>query len=432
MSRKQLNIGLFGFGTVAGGLYQALEITHDLGIHIRKIVVKNREKPRTIPASRFSYDPDDILLDPEINVVVELIDDADAAFVIVKKALSMGKAVVTANKKLVAEHLTELMQLQQLHEVPLLYEAACCASIPVVRNLEEYYDHDLLRSIQGIVNGSTNYILSAMYDHNQSFADALKAAQEKGFAESDPRLDVEGFDAKYKLVLLLLHAFGIVTRPEEIWNIGIQHIEKTDARYAREKGLKIKLLAQARKINNRLITFVAPQFVSSQNKLYFTNEEYNGLLVESFFADKQFLEGKGAGAFPTASAVLSDLSALRYDYRYEYKKTRNRPNIKIEDRVPVKVYVRYSDSENPFKDFIRVEEQFMSKGNHYLIGIIRLDKLRKADWLDRCSVIFTEDAFEPIENPPFHDAIWSGLPLERNPDEAFRDEALTWSNTKEV
>jgi homoserine dehydrogenase len=399
MSRKHLTIGLFGFGTVGKGLFDALQITRDLRIDIKKIVVKSKNKPRALPEAFFSYDKWDILNDPDINVVVELIDDADAAFEIVSAALGSGKAVVTANKKLVAEHLDELIELQNQHNVPLLYEAACCASLPIIRNLEEYYDNDLLRSVQGIVNGSTNYILSRIFDQGWAYQEALRVAQEKGFAESDPRLDVEGFDAKYKLILLLLHAFGTKARPDDIWNLGIQRIGDLDARYAREKGLRIKLVAQARKLNDHLVSFVAPQFVSAQSKLYFTNDEYNGVLVESFFADKQFIEGKGAGAFPTASAVLSDLSALTYDYRYEYKKIRTGSSLKLTSAVPIRVFVSYPAGTYPAADFDQIQEQYIRQGEQYIIGIIQLDRLINAPWLHQVSVILTEDALDHLADP---------------------------------
>ena len=139
-----------------------------------------------------------------------MIDDADAAYEIVKTALQNGKAVVTANKKMIAEHFEELLQLQKEYNVPLLYEAACCASIPIIRNLEEYYDNDLLESVEGIVNGSTNYILSKTVDENLSYAEALRQAQEKGYAESNPVMDTGGFDAKYKLLILIAHALSLI------------------------------------------------------------------------------------------------------------------------------------------------------------------------------------------------------------------------------
>jgi homoserine dehydrogenase len=164
VSRKKLTVGLFGFGCVGYGLYEVLEKTAGLKANIKWICVKDKNKSRQIPMNRFTFDADDILNDDEINTVVELIDDADAAFEIVKAALKKGKAVVTANKKMIADHFTELLQLQKQYDVPLLYEAACCASIPIIRNLEEYYDNDLLESIEGIVNGSTNYILTKTSD----------------------------------------------------------------------------------------------------------------------------------------------------------------------------------------------------------------------------------------------------------------------------
>jgi homoserine dehydrogenase len=152
-------------------------------------------------------------------VVVELIDDADAAYEIVTTALKKGKAVVSANKKLIAEHFEELYELQQKYNVPFLYEAAVCGSIPIIRNLEEYYNNDFLQSIQGIVNGSTNYILTKTFQDNLSFDEALKEAQEKGYAESNPILDTGGFDARSKLQILLAHSFGIKTVPEDVFNV---------------------------------------------------------------------------------------------------------------------------------------------------------------------------------------------------------------------
>jgi homoserine dehydrogenase len=397
-SRKQLTIGLFGFGTVGKGLYDALKLSSGLQVKIKKIAVKDHDKPRALPASYFTYDHNELLNDPEINVIVELIDDSEAAYTIVKAAMKSGKAVVTANKKLVAERLEELIALQQQYDVPLLYEAACCASLPVIRNLEEYYDNDLLQSVQGIVNGSTNYILTKIFAEGLSYSTALKEAQEKGFAESDPRLDVEGFDAKYKLVLLLLHAFGIKAHPDQIWNLGIQHIGELESRYAREKGLKIKLVAQARKINNRIVAFVSPQFVGPTSKLFYTNYEFNGLLVESFFADTQFIEGKGAGAFPTASAVLSDLSALTYDYRYEYKKVKSAGDLKLSNEALAEIFVRYSPNKKPTEtDFESISERYERGDERYFIGTIALETLINASWLNDVSVVFVENGISELE-----------------------------------
>src|SRR5690606_14692645 len=159
---------------------------------IKKVCIKHPDKKRKAPLSLFTVDKDELLYDEEINVIVEVIDDADAAFEIVRTALKNGKAVVSASKKMIAEHLAEILQLQQETGLPFLYESAACASIPVIRNLEEYYDNDLLHSIKAIVNGSTNFILTRIFDDQLEFDEALQLAQELGFAESDPKLDIEG------------------------------------------------------------------------------------------------------------------------------------------------------------------------------------------------------------------------------------------------
>ena len=209
-THKQLNIGLFGFGVVGEGLFKVLQQTPSLKATIKKICIKNANKQRNAPDDLFTTDKNILLNDENINVIVEVIDDANAAFEIVSTALKNGKAVVSASKKMIAEHLTEILQLQLETEQPFLCESAACASIPVIRNLEEYYDNDLLHSIKAIVNGSTNFILTKIIEENLSFNDALLLAQQLGFAESNPKLDVEGYDAVNKWSILLNHAYGIV------------------------------------------------------------------------------------------------------------------------------------------------------------------------------------------------------------------------------
>src|SRR3982751_3286529 len=208
-THKKLTIGLFGFGVVGEGIFQVLQETPSLNATIKKVCIKHPEKKRNADPSLFTTNYSEILNDPDINLVVELIDDSEEAYKIVTSAFVNKKSVVSANKKLIAEHLAELIFLQQEHEVSFLYEAAVCGSIPIIRNLEEYYDNDLLQSISGIVNGSTNYILTKIGE-GLSYKEALQKAQQLGFAESDPRLDVEGFDAANKLTILLAHAYGII------------------------------------------------------------------------------------------------------------------------------------------------------------------------------------------------------------------------------
>jgi homoserine dehydrogenase len=380
MSRNKLTIGLFGFGCVGYGLHEVLQKTPGFKATIKRICVKDRNKKRPLTDECFTFDKNDILNDDEINTVVELIDDADAAYEIVKSALQKGKAVVTANKKMIAEHLEELLQLQKQYNVPLLYEASSCASIPIIRNLEEYYDNDLLESLEGIVNGSTNYILTKTALENVSYEQALKDAQEKGYAESNPILDTGGFDAKYKLLILIAHAYGVVVKPDAIFNAGIDKLGDLELSYAREKGYKIKLVACAEKdADGKVTAFVLPKFVKKTDKLYSVDDVYNGVSIKSLFSDTQFFAGKGAGAYPTASAVLSDISALSYNYRYEYKKLNNDDTLKSESEIFLKIFLRYdlSQREETEKCFLQINESYFNSDSGFFVGVISLENIRK-------------------------------------------------------
>lgn len=401
-TNKQLNIGLFGFGVVGKGLYDVLHSTPTLQATIKKIVIKNAGKQRSIAAENFYTDANVILNDENINVVVELIDDADAAFEIVKTALQNGKAVVSANKKMIAEHFEELLQLQQENKTALLYEAACCASMPIVRNLEEYYDNDLLKSIRGIINGSTNFILTKILEEQLEFKAALSMAQQLGFAESNPKLDIGGFDAANKLSILLAHSFGVITKPTGFIFNGIENISLPDAIVAKEKKQSIKLVATAKKLDNgKLAAFVLPQFVTQADNLYHVQNEFNALTTESAFADEHFFKGKGAGAFPTASAVLSDISALGYNYKYEYKKIYHKTDTALSNDFYLKVFISTDDISKINKDdFEWVEEWHNEYKHNWLIGVIHAEKLYKTDWWkqDGVSLILCPDAIiETVE-----------------------------------
>ncbi|HEY4876971.1 MAG TPA: homoserine dehydrogenase [Puia sp.] len=381
-THKQLTIGLFGFGVVGEGLYKVLQQTPSLKATIKKVCIKNPNKKRDAPDELFTTDRNELLFDPEINVIVEVINESEPAFEIVSTALKNKKAVVSASKKMIAEHLPELLKLQQETGESFLYEAAACASIPVIRNLEEYYDNDLLHSIKAIVNGSTNFILTKMFEDKLDFHEALLLAQQLGFAESDPKLDVEGFDAVNKWAFLLTHAYGIIEHPKNIVFIGIQNILLSDALVAKEKNYDIKLVAQAKKlINGKVAAFVLPQFVNHDDHLAFVKNEYNGVVIESGFADKQFFYGKGAGSFPTASAVLSDLSALRYQYKYEYKKLYHHKPHELTNDFYIKAYVSFNDWKYiPKEKFEWIEEWHAHENRKYLIGVIHFKHLIENNW----------------------------------------------------
>ena len=388
MSTNKLCIGLFGFGVVGKGLYDVLHSTPTLQASVKKICIKNSHKKRSIPEENFTTDPNVLLDDDGINVIVELIDDSDAAFLFVKKALQEGKAVVSANKKMIAEHFEELYELQQKYQTPFLYEAACCASMPVIRNLEEYYDTDLLQSFRGIINGSTNFILTKIFQEGLEFNEALLLAKQLGFAESNPTLDIGGFDAANKLSILLAHSFGIIAKTDCFIFNGIENICLHDAIVAKEKKFGIKLVANAQKLTNgKLAAFVLPQFVTESDDLYHVHNEFNAITTESSFADKHFFKGKGAGAFPTASAVLSDISALRYKYKYEYKKIAHQTDTLLSNDYYLKVFVSIDDIAKVDKnDFEWIEEWHNEYSYSWLIGVVHAQKLFSTLWWKQAGV----------------------------------------------
>jgi homoserine dehydrogenase len=397
---SHLKIGLFGFGCVGSGLYQVLNQTNQLAAKIEKIVAKDPTKQREQTTVPILFDATEILNDPEINVVVELINDSNEAYEIVKESLKKGKHVVTANKKLIAERLDELIQLAKKYNVSLLYEGAVAGSIPIIRNLEEYYNNDMLTSIEGIVNGTTNYILTKA-NQGISYLEALSEAQEKGFAEADPTLDVDGFDPKYKLTILLKHAFGVSVPTDSLVNIGIRNIKPQDIQYANEKGLRIKLFASATKDENGISAFVAPHFIESSHSAYHVDDEFNAVVVQAAYADKQLFYGKGAGSFPTASAVLSDISALQFNYKYEYRKSTNEL-LDLSHEIELYVYLSSYEKEALKQiEFEEIDDLYISKGYCYKIGKIRLSEIRKIQWNDQKELtllIFSDSRNRKIKN----------------------------------
>ncbi|RZA00997.1 MAG: homoserine dehydrogenase [Sphingobacteriaceae bacterium] len=373
---KKLNIGLFGFGVVGQGLYDIIKTKH-LNLEIVKIAIKDNTKKRTLPAELFTTDRDEILNNPEINTIVELINDTEAAFDIVSRALKSGKNVVSASKKMIALHLEELIQIQHEYGTSLLYEGAVCGSIPIIRNLEEYYDNELLHSISGIFNGSSNYILSKGYIENMTYDNALKLAQDLGFAETDPISDVGGYDSKFKLIIACAHAYGVIVNPDEVLNIGIQNLGAFDLQYTKEKNLKVKLVPVAKELDEGHVTlFVLPKFVNDTEFLYNVEYEYNGVIVQAAFADQQFFFGKGAGGHPTGSAVLSDIAALRYDYQYEYKKAKESKGLNFTNNVELNIYLRYeNESLVDALKFIDIHERYYSGTSKFVIGRVNLQSL---------------------------------------------------------
>ena len=375
---QQLNIGIFGFGCVGQGLYFAIKNSTGFTTTIKKIVVKNKSKERSIDAHYFSFDKNDILNNDEINVVVELIDDADEAFKIVSAAIKKGKHVVTANKKMLGLHMEELLALKNEHNVSLLYEASACGSIPIIRTLEEYFDNEDLHSVSGIFNGTTNYILTKIINENISYEEALKNAQLKGFAESDPTSDVEGFDAMYKTIVLSLHAFGVILKPTDLLRFGITTLQPNDILYAKENGFSIKLVPTIKKLaDGKLAAYILPKFVAEENHLSKVENEFNAVLVEGLISGEQFFMGRGAGSLPTGAAVLSDISALSYGYAYDNKKLHQHNKPSFTNDVAIKVFVSSSNKELLHKMTLQnVEKNVEAADYFYKIGEINVGDLK--------------------------------------------------------
>jgi len=380
MTATELNIGLFGYGVVGQGVYDILNSITGLPASVKKICAKHPEKPRNIDASHFTFNADDILEDPSINMIVEVIDDAKAALEIVTKAMKNGKHVVTANKKMLAENMEYLIDLQKETGARLLYEAACCGSIPIIRNLEEYYDNDLLNSVEGIFNGSTNYILSRIFEHNKDYDIALKQAQDLGFAESNPHLDIIGYDALYKMIIAAVHAYGIIIDPKQVVTHGIQNISRHDIEYAKQRQAKFRHIAVAQKdAKNEVAVYVLPHLVTDNSVYFDVKNEDNCVVLQADFSQQQYFQGKGAGSHPTGSAVVSDISAQLYDYKYSYKKYNRSQNPTLSNSKTLEVYFRYfTESNLNYFKFDKILAKYTSKDYNYVIAKISLEGLLQA------------------------------------------------------
>ena len=322
---REVGIGVAGFGTVGGGVLSILrrhqrEIEARLGarIVVRKVALRDLEKERAVDVDQavLTTRIQDILDDPRIEVVVELIGGTGEAFEFVKGALERGKHVVTANKALLAARGEELFRLADDKGVDVYYEGAVCGGVPVIRTLREALASDRITSLHGIVNGTTNYILSAMAEKGEPLAKALAEAQRLGYAEADPTLDVSGGDAAQKLCVLAQLAFGVRVKPEEVLTEGILGLEPEDIAWGQKFGYALKLLAVARRVepedggDGAIEARVHPAFIPAGSLLAHVRGAFNAVLLRSDALGPSLLFGQGAGAMPTGSAVVSDIIDL--------------------------------------------------------------------------------------------------------------------------
>ena len=313
---KTVNVAIMGIGTVGGGTYEILTENHDLllktqGIDfkVKKVLDKDisRIKRFGIPESAFASSIDDILSDDDISIVVETMGGVEPAKTFIEKVLLSGKSIVTANKELIAKHWPSLEQAAKKGQAGLYFEASCVGGVPIIRALQEGLQANNIEKIIGIINGTTNYILTKMTEENMSYAAALKEAQNLGFAEFNPTADVDGFDASYKLSILSSLAFNTCIPITSVYREGITGITVEDIAAGKELGYVIKLLAIGKKNGTDVEVRVHPAFVPVSHPLASVGGSFNAVFVKGDFVDELMFYGRGAGARPTGSAIVSDI-----------------------------------------------------------------------------------------------------------------------------
>jgi len=312
---KPINVGLLGLGTVGGGTLTVLrrnaqEISRRAGREIRVVraAVRNLEKAKALAGDLpLTTDPFEVVDDPSIDIVVELIGGLEPARELVLRAIANGKHVVTANKHLVAKYGNEIFAAAQAKGVMVAFEAAVAGGIPIIKALREGLTANRIEWLAGIINGTSNFILTEMRDKGAAFEDVLKQAQELGYAEADPTFDIEGIDAAHKLTILSAIAFGIPMQFDRAYTEGISKLTREDVKYAEELGYRIKLLGIARRAENGIELRVHPTLIPERRLIANVDGAMNAVLVKGDAVGPTLYYGAGAGAEPTASAVIADL-----------------------------------------------------------------------------------------------------------------------------
>lgn len=315
MSERTVKAALLGVGTVGGGVYKLAESMRDemipkagANFEIVKILVKNLDRERPgIPRELLTDNWREIVEDPEIQVIIEVMGGIEPARTCILEALQAGKQVVTANKDLLAEHGQELMETAEAHSCDLQFEASVAGAIPIIRPLKQSLAGNHLTEVMGIVNGTTNYILSKMTDEGMDYQEALAKATELGYAEADPTADVEGYDAGRKIAIMACLAFNSRVTFSQVYTEGITQITARDIRYAQEFGYVIKLLGLARNTPGGIEVRVHPMLLPAEHPLATVKDSFNAVFVHGDALDDAMFMGRGAGEMPTASAVMGDI-----------------------------------------------------------------------------------------------------------------------------
>lgn len=359
---KKIKVGIIGFGTIGAGVIQALKSRRTLlkekcgmDISVSRICDKDIKSKRPVKVDKkiLTKSIGRVIYDPGIDIVVELVGGIHPARDIVMEALRNGKHVVTANKALLSEHGSAIFGLASDLGLGVGFEASVGGGIPIIRALKEGFVADKIELIYGIINGTSNFILSKMAEEGVDFEDALKVAQSKGYAERDPHLDVGGKDSCHKLAILALLGFGVSVRPSEIYTEGITAIEACDIAYARELGYSIKLLAIAKKLPDGVELRVHPTLLPESHLLSSVSGVYNAIFVKGDLVGPNLFYGQGAGAKPTSSAVVSDIVALSKYIAADAKAGKdisapqNGKGAKKVDDIKTRYYIRFSTVDKP-------------------------------------------------------------------------------------
>ncbi len=364
--KKYISLGMIGFGTIGTGVVRLLQENESLiagrlgaGIRLRKIADIDIDRPRGVTVERklLTNDTAQILNDPDIDIVVELMGGYEPARAFILAAMARGKHVVTANKALLATHGDEIFRSAMQHQVNIGFEGSVGGTIPVIKTIKESLVANRIESISAIVNGTSNFILSKMTDDGGSFETVLKEAQALGFAESNPVYDVEGIDAAHKLAILLSLCYGKKVRLDDLYREGITHIAEQDILFARELGYRIKLLAIAIRRDEKIEARLHPTMIPFNHLLANVNGNFNAFHIIGDASDSIFLYGQGAGMMPTASAVISDIVDIARDMRKGIS-VRVPPRVMDEesideirlmpfDQIRTNYYFRFSAADRP-------------------------------------------------------------------------------------
>lgn len=334
---KKAGVAILGLGVVGSGVYRILtekkeffKKTQGLDVTVELVLEKSKERALSlgVPEECIASSIEEIVSNPNVDVVVEVIGGIEPSKTFVLKALKSGKTVVTSNKELFAKHWPELEEVAKEKNAGLFFEASCVGGVPIIRTLIDGMQANDIQSIKGIINGTTNYILTKMTYEGSSYEEALKEAQRLGYAEFNPTADVEGFDATYKISILSSLAFNTKVTIDKVYREGISGIDKIDIAYGKEMGYTLKLLAIGKKTEKGIEVRVHPTFIKSENPLASVNDSFNAVHLVGDSVGEIMLYGRGAGDLPTGSAIVSDVIFSLKHGDYYYTPFKNDNNIK--------------------------------------------------------------------------------------------------------